>query len=250
MKRPRRDDGVEAIDELLQRLVPGNLGELAAAAITLPAHRRDDAIGVIGDLDGRLAADAELPLAERVLWIALELLDEPRARHAWLPVADHLGVPSMTRAVTPHPAAHNGHTLGFQTAMPGVISSSGTKRMTWFSGLPQLASAALVPVIAVTFRKRRRSMSVSSAWGSVVTRQAVVRRLLFLVAVHAEPHVHVHHPSGDGLLLLVPMAGGAIDSGADVGSVLEAHVGGPRVVVDALPREIEALLLHLGHLLD
>ena len=74
--------------------------------------------------------------------------------------------PSITRAVTPQPAEHNGHTLGFQTAMPGASSSSGTKRMIWFSGLPQLASAALVPVMAVTLRNRRRSMISSTLGGN------------------------------------------------------------------------------------
>ncbi len=64
----------------------------------------------------------------------------------------------MTRASTPQPALHSGHTLGFQTAIPGVSSSSGTKRISWCSGLPQPASAALVPVMAVTLKKRRRSI--------------------------------------------------------------------------------------------
>ena len=48
--------------------------------------------------------------------------------------------PSITLAVTPQPAAQSGHTLGFQTAIPGVSSSSGMKRTIWFSGLPQLVA--------------------------------------------------------------------------------------------------------------
>ena len=89
--------------------------------------------------------------------------------------------------------------------------------MTWFSGLPQLASAALVPVIAVTFQEAAAVHECLERLGiSSDTSGSRSTRLLFLVAIHAEPHVHVHHPSGDGLLLLVPMAGGAIDSGADV----------------------------------
>ena len=64
----------------------------------------------------------------------------------------------MTRTVIPHPALHIGHTLGFHSAIPGTTSSSGMKRMIWFSGLPQLASVALVPVIAVSLMKSRRSI--------------------------------------------------------------------------------------------
>ena len=51
------------------------------------------------------------------------------------------------RTVRPQPDAHNVQTPGFIVAMPGMMSSSGTKRMISFSGLPQLASAALVPEI-------------------------------------------------------------------------------------------------------
>ena len=84
--------GVEAIDELLQGLVPRDLCELAAAAIPFPSHRRDDAIRVVRHLDGRLAADAQLSLAERMLRIAFELLDEPHANDAGLTVPEHLGL--------------------------------------------------------------------------------------------------------------------------------------------------------------
>ena len=36
--------------------------------------------------------------------------------------------------------------------------SAGTNRMSWFSGLPQLVRVALVPVIAVSLMKERRSI--------------------------------------------------------------------------------------------
>jgi hypothetical protein len=65
--------------------------------------------------------------------------------------------------VTPQPAAHIGQMLGFHSATPGTTSSSGTKRMSWCSGLPQLASVALVPVIAVSLMKSRRSICVNAA---------------------------------------------------------------------------------------
>ena len=72
---------------------------------------------------------------------------------------------SITRTVSPHPAAHSGHTLGFHTAWPGTMSSSGTKRISVFSGLPQLASAALVLEIAVSLMKDRRSITRSEVTG-------------------------------------------------------------------------------------
>ena len=78
------------------------------------------------------------------------------------PLRNTSASPSITRACTPHPALHSGHTLGFHTAMPGVISSSGTNRINWCWGFPQPASAALVPVMAVTLMKRRRSMAVDT----------------------------------------------------------------------------------------
>ena len=84
-----------------------------------------------------------------------------RVTPGW-PLRNTSASPSITRASTPQPALHSGHTLGFHTAMPGVISSSGTKRINWCSGLPQPASAALVPVMAVTLMKRRRSMDVDT----------------------------------------------------------------------------------------
>ena len=37
---------------------------------------------------------------------------------------------SITRTVTPHPAAHIGQMLGFHSATPGTTSSSGTKRIS------------------------------------------------------------------------------------------------------------------------
>src|SRR4051812_13787645 len=69
----------------------------------------------------------------------------------------------MTRTVRPHPALQRGQTLGFHTACPGTMSSSGTNRMSWFSGLPQLASVALVPAIAVSLMNERLSIRIPDA---------------------------------------------------------------------------------------
>ena len=61
-------------------------------------------------------------------------------------------------AVSGTTAAHSGQTLGLYTAWPGTMSSSGTKRINGTSGLPQLASAAVVPDTAVSLMKERRSI--------------------------------------------------------------------------------------------
>src|SRR6185436_10326086 len=115
----------------------------------------------------------------------------------------------MTRTVMPHPALHSGQTLGFHSAIPGTTSSSGTNRMIWFSGLPQLASVALVPVMAVSLMKSRRSTSV-------VAGQAVVGRLLLRVAVHAEAHVVIDDALGHGLIVEIAVAGGAVHARSEV----------------------------------
>src|SRR5207237_584589 len=44
--------------------------------------------------------------------------------------------------------------------LPGPTSSAGTKRMSWCSGFPQLASVALVPVTAVSLMNARRSTNL------------------------------------------------------------------------------------------
>src|SRR5688572_29077454 len=118
-----------------------------------------------------------------------------RITPAW-PLRNTSASPSMTRAITPQPALHSGQMLGFHVATPGTRSSSGMKRMIWFSGLPHAVSAAVVPVIAVSLMKFRRSISAISE----VTGQAVVRRLPLFVAAHTEVHVHVHRAAGHGLL--------------------------------------------------
>jgi hypothetical protein len=75
-----------------------------------------------------------------------------RITPAW-PWRNTSASPSTTRASTPQPASHNGQMLGFHVEMPGTSSSSGMKRMIWFSGLPHAVSAALVPEIAVSLMK-------------------------------------------------------------------------------------------------
>src|SRR5882762_8462599 len=117
---------------------------------------------------------------------------------------------SITRTVRPHPAAHSGQTPGFHAATPGMMSSAGTNRTRGAAGLPQPESAALVPVTAVSLMKERRSIG-----GNV--------------------------PLGDGLLPDVAVTRRALDLCADMRRVVELHVRGRRVAVDALPREVEPL---------
>src|SRR6187455_95319 len=121
------------------------------------------------------------------------------------PLRNTSASPSMTRAITPHPALQSGQMLGFHVDTPGTRSSSGMKRMIWFSGFPHAVSAAVVPEIAVSLMKWRRSM------GSVVASQTVVRRLLALVTVDAKRHVHVDHPLRDGLGRLIAVARRTLD---------------------------------------
>src|SRR6185436_5295875 len=155
---------------------------------------------------------------------------------------------SITRTVSPHPAAHSGQTPGFHTATPGMMSSSGTKRTRGAAGLPQLESAALVPVTAVSLMNERRSIG-----GDVpleVAGQAVDRDLPRGVTVHAIAHRQLDVPLGNGLLADIAVTRRALDLRADVRRVIELHMGGGGVAVDALPRQVDALGAHRRDLLD
>src|SRR5688572_947633 len=167
-----------------------------------------------------------------------------RTTPAW-PLRTTSASASMTRTVSPQPAWHNGHTLGFQTATPGMMSSSGTNRISWFSGLPQLASVALVPVMAVSLMKERRSIGQLEMTGETVDRRAA-----FVVAIHAKPHRVLDAPLCHRLLADVAVAGGAFDFRADMRGMVELHavvIGKP---VDPLPRQVDPHLAHLGDLLN
>src|SRR3954465_6876718 len=83
-----------------------------------------------------------------------------------------------------------------------------------------------------------------------MTRQAVIRRVLRLMTVHAEPHRVIHRTFRDGLLREVAVAGRAIDAGADVRRVVEANVRFSGEAVDPLPRDFDALVSITGDLLD
>ena len=103
--------------------------------------------------------------------------------------------------------------------LPGTMSSSGTKRMSWFSGLPQLASAALVPVIggeldegAAVHHVRNdtsgsRPAPCFSLWQ--FTQKPMVRSTLRWATVCSRD---------------VAVARRALDLGADVRRVVELHV--------------------------
>ena len=76
--------------------------------------------------------------------------------------------------------------------------------------------------------------------------QAIDRRLLLAVTVHAEAHRQVHVALRHGLLADVAVARRALDLGADVRRVVELHVRRRRDSRrHALPRQVDALLAHL-----
>src|SRR5688500_17452718 len=152
---------------------------------------------------------------------------------------------SITRTVRPQPEAHEGHTLGLHTAWLGTMSSSGTKRISVFSGLPQLASAALVPEIAVSLIKDRRSINASE-----MAREAIRRRLVLTMTRNAEAHVQIDVALCNRLLRDVAVAGRTLDLCANVRRVVELHVRLLRVTKHALPGEIDALFPHRGDLFD
>ena len=88
-------------------------------------------IGVIGDLNRRLAARAQPALVDRMrLGLPSSFLATPICTTPAWPLRTVSTSASMTRTVTPQPALHSGHTLGFHSATPGTRSSSGTKRMS------------------------------------------------------------------------------------------------------------------------
>ena len=75
-----------------------------------------------------------------------------------------------------------------------------------------------------------------------MTRPALVRGLVLLMAVDAEPHVEIDIAAGHRLVGDVAVADRALDVRADVGSVIEPDVRFPRVPVDPLPLEVDPLL--------
>src|SRR5918995_854853 len=94
--------------------------------------------------------------------------------------------------------------------------------MIWFPGFPQLASAALVPLTAVSLMKER--LSISSDPCLEVAGQAINGRLALVVAVDAEPHRVLDVSLRNRLLGDVAVTGGAVDLCADMGRVVELDV--------------------------
>ena len=83
---------VDLCEQLGDRLVPGDLLILSAAARPRALHRRRQPIGMVGDLQRRLPARAEFPAADRVFGVAFELLDQPHPDDAGLAAAKHLRI--------------------------------------------------------------------------------------------------------------------------------------------------------------
>src|SRR6516225_1432933 len=152
---------------------------------------------------------------------------------------------SITRTVSPHPAEHKVQILGFQVETPGTRSSSGMKRMSCRSGLPQASSAAVAPVTAESLMKSRRSMPFSK-----VTRGAVDGSPALFMTVQAETHLKVDHQDGYGLLRHVSMADLTIHARTNMWGVIETNMGLRNIVIDALPADIFTAREHRRHFLN
>ena len=87
-----RHQRIELTGQFLDRFIPRDVDELPAAPLARSLARLVETIGVIRDLQRRLAARAQLALADRILGVALEFLDQPHANHAGLAVAEHFRV--------------------------------------------------------------------------------------------------------------------------------------------------------------
>src|SRR5688572_21685017 len=104
--------------------------------------------------------------------------------------------------------------------------------------------------------KARRSISACRAMPnalhprSKVTREAVDGRLALVMAVHAEAHVHIDVPLGNGPLRNRTVTRRAFDLRADVRRMIEADRRFGRVVEYAAPGEVLAAFTHRRHLLD
>ena len=133
--------------------------------------------------------------------------------------------------------------LGLHTAVPGTILSSGTKRIRWYSGLPQLASVALDPVKAEILMNWRRSILV-------MARQAVVGRPLLLVAIDAKTHRVIDGALGNGHLHDITMTGGAPHLRPDMRRMIEPDVRFPDEPVNPLPRNVFSALGVITQRLD
>ena len=145
--------------QLGERRVPGNFLEIAGAARATELERIRQAIRVVEDLETGLASRAELAAVNRMLGIALELFRQAHLDDAGLAIGRTTSAsPCITRTSVPQPAEQSVHTPGFQVAIPGTRSSSGMKRISWCSGLPQDSRAVSAPERAETLRKLRRSI--------------------------------------------------------------------------------------------
>src|SRR5580765_7124954 len=83
-----------------------------------------------------------------------------------------------------------------------------------------------------------------------MTRETVVRRLLLAVTGDAVTHPQRHVALCDRLMRDITVTRRTFDVGADMRRVIELDVRALRVAVDALPREIDALVGHRRNLLN
>ena len=233
----RVGQGVELRHELGDRGVPADrLERRRCRARPVRLQRLRDPVRMIGDLNRRLAARAQRALVDRMRRVALELLRQAHARRRPPGRCGPTSTsPCMTRTVVPQPARHSGHTPGFTSAMPGISSSSGMKRMSWFSGLPQLGERRAVPVTAVSLMNVTAVHGISSGRSGSRSTPACCggsrRRTPWCDRRCARATVCLRH---------VAVARGAVHLRADMRRVIEAHVRFVREPVDALPGNVDA----------
>src|SRR6476660_6049120 len=109
--------------------------------------------------------------------------------------------------------------------MPGKSGSSGMNRMSCVSGLPQPASVTVAPAAAEALMKSRRSIEVFPIRVYLImTGYAVVRSFLLPMTADTETHRVFNGARRHRHLTDIPMTGRAVDSSANVRSVIESYV--------------------------
>src|ERR1700722_12996870 len=179
-----------------------------------------------------------------MLRVAFELLGQAHLDQALLAATHHLGF-----------ALHDAHQ---QAATRGAYGADA--RLDGGDAGDQLfvryETNELLLCATTAFERGHRSREcryfdeVASLHRLVVTRLAINRDLLLHVAVDAKTHVQIDFSFGRCLLREVAVASGAVDPGADVRRMVEAHVRGLAVVVNAYPGYVFPARLIGSNLLD
>ena len=144
----------------VERVVPGDRVVATVAAIAGALERLCDPIRVVRHLDGRLAARTEPALVDRVRRAAFELLgrEDPDDAGLSVPHDIRVGVHHADGQAASSRAQRADARLPHRDARHDVLVGHEPDELV-LAGLPQLASAALVPETAVSLMNERRSIS-------------------------------------------------------------------------------------------